>query len=111
MDNDLPQMSREQLIADIRRLVSGIRQHASTGTDLARAVLAPSGTVGAVAGGHRPTAGGAGLAAVPPRLHPLPAVARRAGPAAPRNSEPYLEPVVRNNERSVDFADRRSTRW
>src|SRR5262245_38935164 len=48
-----------------------------------RAVLAPPGLVGAAAGGDRPAAHGTGLAAVPARVHPLPAVTRCASAECP----------------------------
>ena len=87
MDEDVEQMSRDQLVAEVKRLRQGIRRHRdSTGHEL---VLAPPGLVGTTAGSDRPAARSAGLAAVPAGVHPLPAVAQRAGAGAPRTAEAF----------------------
>lgn len=76
MDDDLQAFDRESLIAEVKKLRAGIRQHRdATGHDL----LASPQPVGSAAGKDRSIDCRAALAEIYARLHPLPAVARQAG--------------------------------
>ena len=76
MDDDLAGLSREQLVEEVRKLRRGIREHRdSTGQAALLASSRPLGTPSRAAG---PAAHGARLASVPPGLHSLSPVSRRA---------------------------------
>jgi len=75
-EEDLAALSRDALIAEVHRLRQGIRAHRdATGHELCWHHPA---LWGIVARAHGSTANRAGVAAVPPRLRPLPRVARHS---------------------------------
>ena len=77
MDDDLDTMDRPALLAEVKKLRAGIRDHRDS--DRPWPLLASSGPVGAAAGEDRAVDRRAAMAEIHARLHPLPAVARRAG--------------------------------
>ena len=81
MDADVDLMSRERLVAEVKRLRQGIRQHRDKLGP--RVVLVPSGVVGTAARGDGPAAIGTGMAAVSIRVHTVPAIARRTSAGCP----------------------------
>ena len=72
MDADLDVMTREQLIAEARRLRAAIRGHPRQ--HRTRALLASPGTLGPPTREDRPAADGAYVAGVSPRLSTVPRV-------------------------------------
>ena len=76
MDDDLKHLSREALIAEVKKL--RVRHSRPSRQQRTGSLLAPSATLGTVAGANGPIARRAGLAAVHPRLRPLPAITRRS---------------------------------
>ena len=83
MDTDLDSMSREQLVAEVRKLRKGIREHRDS---RARTLLASSEPWALLPERSDPVPV-VPVAAIHGRLHPISAVSRRAGAERSPNKE------------------------
>jgi hypothetical protein len=92
MDSDLDSMSREELIAEARKLRAGIREHRdSTGHDLC---WHHPKLVGLLPEKNGPGAIGARLASVPRGLRQVSAVARQAAAGRAAHDRPLQRILV-----------------